>query len=156
MRLVSVAIKLILAAAVVWPTIVLGHEFSPEEQEVWDFIEQCQEAFKEESEAAHDCFHDDFLGWQYPDLVPRNAEAQRKFARLQFETTEIRGQDVRPVGIRIYGRFAVAHYYVQSVVRGQDGQDIEQRNRWTDILLKEKGRWYWIGDHGGAITVSQP
>ena len=44
----------------------------------------------------------------------------------------------------------------QSVVRGQDGQDVEERIRWTDVLLKENGRWHWIADHGGPIAVTQP
>jgi len=99
---------------------VFGQELSPEQEEVWCFIERCQEGFSSESEAAFDCFHEDFLGWAYLDLVPR--------------TTEMRAYDLRPIGIRVHGNFAVAHYYFQSVVRGQDGQDVEERIRWTDVL----------------------
>ena len=146
-------LKCLLVLAVAWPVSVLGHDLSVGEREVWAFIEQCQEAFKTESEKFHDCFHDDFLGWQYPDLVPRTARANREFTQVQFETGDTQVQDVRPVGMRVYGNFAVAHYYVQSIARDQNGQDVERRMRWTDVLLKEDGRWYWISDHGGEIQV---
>ena len=153
---VSRVITAVVAVGVLWPATVVGQELSPEQQEVWQFVEGCQEALAAGSEAAFDCFHEDFLGWAYLDLVPRTKEAERKFSRLRFETTEVRGYDLTPIGIRVHGDFAIAHYYLQSVVRGQDGQDVEQRVRWTDVLVKEDGRWYWIGDHGGPIAVTQP
>ena len=156
MRRLSFVLAVTVAVGVLWPTTVLGQELSPEQQEVWRFIERCQEGLSSESEAAFDCFHEDFLGWAYLDLVPRTAEAERKFSRLRFETTETRAYDLRPIGIRVNGNFAVAHYYLQSVVRGQDGQDVEERIRWTDVLLKENGRWHWMADHGGPIAVTQP
>jgi len=153
---VSRVITAVVAVGVLWPATVVGQELSPEQQEVWQFVEGCQEALAAGSEAAFDCFHEDFLGWAYLDLVPRTKEAERKFSRLRFETTEVRGYDLTPIGIRVHGDFAIAHYYLQSVVRGQDGQDVEQRVRWTDVLVKEDGRWHWIGDHGGPIAVTQP
>ena len=97
-----------------WPTTLLGQELSPEQQEVWQFIERCQEGLSSESETAFDCFHED---WAYLDLVARTAEAERKSSRLRFETTETRAYDLRPIGIRVHGNFAVAHYYFQSAVR---------------------------------------
>ena len=156
MRRFLFVITVTITVGLQWSTTVSGQELSPEQQEVWQFIERCQEAFASESEAAFDCFHEDFLGWDYRDLVPRTAEAHRKFALLVFETTETRAYDLRPIGIRVHGNFAVAHYYLQSVVRGRDGQDVEERIRWTDVLLKENGRWHWIGDHGGPIAVTHP
>ena len=133
---------------------VSGQELSPEQAEVWEFIESCQERYG--SEAWFDCFHDDFSGWLYQDLVPRTKDGERKFSRILFQTTDTRVSEVRPISIRVHGNVAVAHYYLQSVVRGQDRQDFEERMRFTDVLMKTNGRWQWIADHGGPIAIGQP
>ena len=135
---------------------VLSQELSPEQQEVWQFIENCQDAIAAEDEEAFDCFHDEFIGWFYPDLLPRTAEAQRSFMAIQFDTTEIPAAYVTPIAVQVYGDFAIAHYFVRYVIRSQDGSDAEARDRYTDVLIKENGNWKWISDHGGPITVTPP
>jgi hypothetical protein len=40
-------------------------------------------------------------------------------------------------------------YYTQ-VVKDGEGKEKTQRGRWTDILVKQDGRWVLIGDHGGS------
>ena len=135
---------------------VLSQELSPEQQEVWQFIENCQDAIAAEDEEAFDCFHDEFIGWFYPDLLPRTAEAQRSFMAIQFDTTEIPASHVTPIAVQVYGDFAIAHYFVRYVIRSQDGSDAEARDRYTDVLIKENGNWKWISDHGGPITVTPP
>ena len=137
--------------AVLSTTTASSQEFSSDQQEVWEFIESCQERWG--SEAWFDCFHEDFTGWLYTDLVPRTKDGERKFSRPLFDVTETRVQDVRPIAIRVHGDTAVAHYYLQTVVRGQDGQDVEERVRFTDVLMKDNDRWQWIADHGGPVTV---
>ena len=132
-------------------TTASSQQLSPDQQEVWEFIESCQGRWG--SEVWFDCFHEDFAGWLYTDLVPRTKDGERKFSRALFETTETRVQDLRPIAIRVHGDTAVAHYYLQTVVRGQDGQDIEERVRFTDVLIKENGLWRWIADHGGPVIV---
>ena len=135
---------------------VLSQELSPEQQEVWQFIENCQDAIAAEDEEAFDCFHDEFIGWFYPDLLPRTAEAQRSFMAIQFDTTEIPAAYVTPIAVQVYGDFAIAHYFVRYVIRSQDGSDAEARDRYTDVLIKENGNWKWISDHGGPITITPP
>ena len=132
---------------------VLSQELSPEQQEVWQFIENCQDAIAAEDDQAFDCFHDEFIGWFYPDLLPRTAEAQREFMAIQFDTTEIPAAYVTPIAVQVYGDFAIAHYFVRYVIRSQDGTDTEARDRFTDVLIKENGNWKWISDHGGPISV---
>ena len=137
--------------AVLSATTASSQQLSPDQQEVLEFIESCQDRWG--SEEWFNCFHEDFTGWLYTDLVPRTKDGERKFSRALFETTETRVQDVRPIAIRVHGDTAVAHYYLQTVVRGQDGQDVEERVRFTDVLMKENGLWTWIADHGGPVMV---
>ena len=95
--------------AVLSATTASSQQLSPDQQEVLEFIEACQDRWG--SEEWFDCFHEDFTGWLYTDLVPRTKDGERKFSRALFETTETRVQDVRPIAIRVHGDTAVAHYY---------------------------------------------
>jgi len=131
----------------------LSQELTAEQQEVWQFIENCQAAIAAEDDQAFECFHDDFIGWLYPDLLPRTAQAQRDFMAIQFDTTEIPATHVTPIAVQVYGDFAIAHYFVRYIIRNQDGTDTEARERFTDVLIKENGIWSWISDHGGPISV---
>tara|TARA_B110000438_G_scaffold223205_1_gene216730 strand:+ start:180 stop:710 length:531 start_codon:yes stop_codon:yes gene_type:complete len=151
--LIKIGKTLTLCGCIAMITPSLGQELSPEQQEVWQFIENCQDAIAAEDDQAFDCFHDEFIGWFYPDLLPRTAEAQREFMAIQFDTTEIPAAHVTPIAVQVYGDFAIAHYFVRYVIRSQDGTDTEARDRFTDVLIKENGNWKWISDHGGPISI---
>ena len=142
------------ACALMLATTGFSQELLPDQQEVWEFIETCQEGYG--SEAWFDCFHEDFSGWLYPELVRRTKDGERKFSRVLFATIDTRVSEVRPISIRVHGNVAVAHYYLQSVFRGQDGEDFDERMRFTDVLMKTNGRWQWIADHGCPIAIRQP
>ena len=151
--LIKIGKTLTLCGCIAMITPSLGQELSPEQQEVWQFIENCQDAIAAEDDQAFDCFHDEFIGWFYPDLLPRTAEAQREFMAIQFDTTEIPATYATPIAVQVYGNFAIAHYFVRYVIRSQDGTDTEARDRFTDVLIKENGNWKWISDHGGPISI---
>ena len=34
--------------------------------------------------------------------------------------------------------------------RIEDGEEDYSQGRWTDIMIKEKGKWRWIADHGDS------
>jgi len=38
--------------------------------------------------------------------------------------------------------------------KDMDGKQQTEQGRFTDILLKEKGKWLLIGDHGGATPTN--
>jgi ketosteroid isomerase-like protein len=60
--------------------------------------------------------------------------------------------EIRPVEIFVRGNFAFTHYYYRYVVKDTKGEVKTESGRWTDIFLKEGGKWLCIGDHGGETS----
>ena len=129
----------------------IAQQWSDEQLEVWAFIQQCNEYFAAgDVERVLGCFHDDFSGWQYGDTVPRNKESIAAFLPLDL-AAETLAYDLRPISIVVFGDFAVVHYASVSATQGADGEEVRQRMIWTDVMLRERGRWHWVADHGGAV-----
>lgn len=59
--------------------------------------------------------------------------------------------EVRPFAVKVYGNFAFAHYLHIGVEEQPDGSAQTVQTAWTDLMLMENGRWYWIGDHGHRV-----
>lgn len=129
-----------------------AQEWSPAEREVWQFIEQCnQRYFEEDRNGVLACYHDDFVGWAYGDPAPRTKDSVRKFLPSELESAEPVAYDVRPIAISVFGDTAVAHYALKWVEEDDTGARQTIDMIWTDVLLRQDGRWSWIGDHGGRI-----
>ena len=144
------ASALAVTAAVLAPS-AFAQELSREQQEVWQFIQTCNEHFANRDEAAIlDCFHDDFSGWLYGDTVPRSKQSITKFLPFDLETENL-AYDLRPISIRVFGDFAIVHYSLVAASRGSNGEVVWENMIWTDVMLKERGRWQWVGDHGGTV-----
>ena len=128
-----------------------AQQLSREQQEVWDFILDCNDNFVAGDEAAIlDCFHEDFSGWRYGDQVPRNKRSVEKFLPFDLQD-DILAADLRPISIRVFGNLAIAHYCLAEATEDSSGGVVRSHMIWTDILLKEGNRWYWVADHGGPI-----
>jgi hypothetical protein len=56
--------------------------------------------------------------------------------------------EIKPVGIRVFGDFAIVDYYYSmfSVVVGTKKME---NGRWTDVLIKQGTKWFLAGDNGG-------
>ena len=155
-RVLHLSISLAFVTLLVSPQ-MYAQELSPAQREVWQFIEACNVQYaNENTEGILNCFHDDFSGWLYGDTVPRTKSSIEKFLPLDIESTEPLAFDLRPISIRVFGDFAVAHYFSASAYRDVDGEIVRERRIWTDVLLRENGSWSWVADHGGVVTPDQP
>lgn len=137
------------ALAFLLPVSASTQELSDAEREVWEFIERCADT--DNFGEFRGCFHDDFSGWTYNESVPRGIHNVETIGRYLFDRADVRALELRPIEVRAYGNFAFAHYVVIAVEGRPDGSEVTHQERWTDILIRENGRWYWIGDHGGPV-----
>jgi ketosteroid isomerase-like protein len=130
---------------------VQAAEWSAEQAEVWAAIEACDTNFREKRiEDAMDCIHDDFSGWLYSEPVPRGKDNFEKVGTYFLKTRETVAGELRPIDILVYDDFAVIHYFYIEVSKDESGEENISQGRWTDIMIKEKGKWRWIADHGGS------
>ena len=143
---------MVVAAACLAPDIGSAQEWSPEQQEVWDFELGCQES----KQAWIDCFHEDYVAWGDMALgIPRTKADASAFGAYWWDTNEQLLVHMKPVDITVRGNFAVVLVLYSARVRDRDSGEVAMQSMaWTDICVKENGRWYWIADHGSVIGGS--
>jgi ketosteroid isomerase-like protein len=139
------------ALAVFLPLAAQAQQWTAAQQEVWEFEEACWAT--QDLEVAMACFHDDFLGWGIPAYpVPTSKADRRPFFARDFETEETVFLYLKPLAIKMHGNVAIVLYLVTYTTKNKaTGEETTATRRWTDICLKEGGRWTWIADHGGVI-----
>ena len=150
MRILTVGVALLSLAV---GTASQAQSFSSEEQEVWDFIERCNELFNaQDAEGALRCFHEDFSGWGPTEPFPRGKKYEETIGAYLTAHQVSRATEARPFTVRVYGNFAFAHYLSTWLEELPDGTFVEHKTAWTDLLLRENGQWSWIGDHGHTVS----
>ena len=135
------------------PCGVRAQQWSAEQQEVWHSVEAYTEAFAQgHLEEFLSYFHEDFTGWNIGDAVPRNKAFVEKAVSQAFLTQHMLWYHLTPLIIQVHGDVAVVHYYATWTREGLDGKELTTNARWTDVLLKQSGRWVMVADHGGTVS----
>ena len=130
----------------------IGQNWSKAQMEIWKTVE----AYWKPStiEGVMPYFHAEFMGWDTGDPMPHD----RAVVRLQLgdflnnNTQEL--ITITPAGVKIHGNVAIVNYCYNTITRDTDGKQQVEKGRYTDILMKEKGKWLMIGDHGGPDPAS--
>lgn len=143
-----------LVFALLVPFTVHGQEWTPEQQGVWAWEVACLETL--DLETKDTCFHDDFMGLGIGAAVPTGkADRMQGFAET-LEANELVSFDIRPLGIHLRGNTAVLIYEAAIVVRNRaTGEETRPVILWTDVAVREGGRWGWIADHGTMVDGGQ-
>ena len=139
---------LTLGAALVMPSSSVAQQWTPEQQEVWEFELRCFNMMTAERVAQ--CFHMDYTGWNARDPLPLDWQAVKDASSAFEESTFV---SARPLSIKIYGDVAVVHYMSYWRDSNADGTTTLRWARWTDVAMKEGGRWTWIADAGGPVSI---
>ena len=130
---------------------LLAQEWSPAQKDVWKAETDCWAAFAKSDQAAFlEFFHPDYMGWDDNSPLPNTKSDTQKWFAVFMTGTKVLLYDIKPVGIRVFGDFAIADYYYSLVNSDADGKKKVEEGRWTDILMKQGGKWLLIGDNGGA------
>jgi hypothetical protein len=139
----------VFALALFLPLTAHAQQWSAEQQEVWDALAACTDAQGEEFIA---CFHDDFTGWFFGNGVPLNKADRRAGGIRSFETYEPVWHYLKPLSIDVRGDVAIVLYVGYFVSRNRaTGEETSSTTNWTDIMVRDGGRWLWLADHGTAV-----
>jgi hypothetical protein len=131
---------------------LFGPQWTESELEVWKHVKAYTNFWVErDAEALIGYMHDGYLGWSLSSEKPVDKATKSKLLRESLKKTENLYYDIRPVGIKIHGNIAIVHYYYYTVDEDADGNQIPSKGRWTDILMKQGGKWVMIGDSGGQL-----
>lgn len=141
-----------------WPSVLLlafagtvsAQTWSAEQQEIWKFEEaQWQMAKNEDMSWMDTMVHPNLSFWDIDQQSPQNKASLGRWTRYNSSNNTVLEQELFPIAITITGNLAVVHYrYV--VARENYKKDRETvSGRYTDILLKEGGKWMFISWAGG-------
>jgi hypothetical protein len=74
------------------------------------------------------------------EVCPRRAEQRKRL--------------FKPLSVIVKGNMAVISYIDSSKSTNKTTKEVTySTQRWTDVCLKDGGKWYWISDHG--VDISQ-
>lgn len=128
-----------------------AQEWSAAQKEVWKVENDCWAAFSKGDQAGFlEFFHPDYLGWDDNSPLPNTKTDTQKWFAVFMQGNKVLLYDIKPVGIRVFGDFAIVDYYYSLVNSDGDGKKKAEEGRWTDVLMKTGGKWQLIGDNGGA------
>ncbi len=128
-----------------------AQDMSEAEREVWEWGKACWGT--EDLESGMACFHEDYAGWIGGATVPFTKADRRAFFERFLETDERVFFHLRPLSVTVRNNMAVMLYVSHFTSRNREtGEETSVTQKWTDVVVKDGGTWYYIADH--ATTVN--
>jgi len=131
------------------PGAVQGQTWTPEQQEVWEFVVETWEADTSEDITWVDrMVHPNFRGWDAGLPMPRDRDTQRQWSRYGDESGTTLIYSVFPASIVVQENTAVALYYGSIVNEDLEGKRETTHFKEVDVLIREDGEWKflsWMG-----------
>lgn len=138
--------------ALLWcVTTAAGQDWSAAQKDVWKTVEALWSAWqKEDIETVQSYIHPDYLSWNYREDVPSGFA--RSDGEAAFRARSTVSYSLTPLAIKVHDDFAIVHLRYSSVGRSKtDGKETKAEGRYTDVFIRQNGKWLYIGEHGGRM-----
>ena len=135
---------------VLLPTLASAQTWNAEQQEVWKLEEQQWQMSKDKDMSWIDkMVHPNISYWDVDQPGPQNKASLQRWNRYNNANATVLEQELFPISMTITGNIAVVQYRY-SVARENYKKEREtSTGRYTDVLVKEGGRWLFIAWSGG-------
>ncbi len=145
-------VKMTLVACIaMMTTTVLAQEWTKEQKEVWQVVENSWSNWKVGTiEAATAYLHPQFQGWSDESPLPMDKEAVIKWFQSMKDILQLRDYMINPARIVVVGNAAVVHYYFGftfTYTIGEEKKRVEQQGKYVEFYVKEGGKWLCLGDY---------
>ncbi|HNS16794.1 MAG TPA: nuclear transport factor 2 family protein [Bacteroidales bacterium] len=141
---------LLLAMMAIITTSVFAQEWTKEQKEVWQVVENSWMKWKAgDPEGMVAALHPKFQGWDSESPLPMNKDAVVQWFRSMKEKSTQDGYWINPARIAVTENAAVVHYYYQYSVTYTTGDQKKQhkgQGKYTEFYVKEGGKWLCLGD----------
>lgn len=132
------------------PVTTGAQDWSAEQTEVWNtIVAQWDAAKAKDPNWPERTLHPAFLGWPDEFPMPRDKAGVKEWEKYGSENSQTHVEQLSPVGIVVVGSTAVAHYYYSTATEDREGERETTHGRYTDVLVKEEGKWLFIAWSGG-------
>ncbi len=124
--------------------------WTPDQQEIWR-VEDLQWKMSMDKDATwiEKLVHPNISSWEVGRPAPQNRASLTRWTRFNDASSTILEQEIFPISVTITGNVAVAQYTYMIVRENYKKEREASTGRWTDILIKDGGRWQFIAWAGG-------
>jgi hypothetical protein len=124
--------------------------WSAEQQEIWRLEEeQWRLSAAEDPSWIESMVHPNASLWGNGWPGPRNRASLTRWSKYESASTTVLEQELFPLAITITGNVAVAQYRYRVARENFEKKQEVVTGRWTDVFVKEGGRWLFITWDGG-------
>ena len=124
--------------------------WTQEQQELWKFEEQQWKMAKDKDLSWIDKMaHANLSYWDTDQVAPQNKASLTRWNRYSSGNSTVLEQELHPISMTITGNIAVAHYRYTIARENYKKEKETLTGRYTDILIKDGGRWMFIAWAGG-------
>jgi len=127
-----------------------GSAFADDQQDVWKVEQQQWKLESAKDSSWIESMTDPNLRfWETGSPMPRDRASLLHWTRYQYETGTTLEYELFPISATVTGNIAVAQYNYM-IARQNDKKERETvTGHYTDILVKEGGKWMFIAWAGG-------
>lgn len=123
---------------------------SPDKEEVWKVEQQQWKlAAAKDSSWIDTLVHPSMRMWETGSPMPRDKASIKHWSRYDNESATILEQELFPISTTITGNVAVVQYYYMEARENYKKERESVTGHYTDVLIKEGGRWQFIAWAGG-------
>ena len=124
--------------------------WSTEQQEVWKLEEQQWKMSAEKDASWIDkMVHTNLSYWDNDQVAPQNKASLVRWNRYNSGNSTVLEQEIFPISVTITGNIAVAQYRYSQARENTKKERETVSGRYTDVLVKDGGRWMFIAWAGG-------
>jgi ketosteroid isomerase-like protein len=128
----------------------LAAQETSDEAAVWAAIElQWERQQRGDTRWTDELLAEDFMAWPNNSPAPQNLPSVRMWNEFNNKQAKTIQHELYPLSIVVHGDMAVAHYLYTQATESKDNKVTISNGRYTDILVREGGRWLFISWHGG-------
>lgn len=129
---------------------VAAQAWSPEQQEVWKLEEQqWQMAAAKDLSWVDTMVHPNLRYWETGEPMPRDKASLKRWSRHSAENSTVLVQELFPISITVTGNVAVVQYHYMVARENLKKERETVTGQYTDVLVKENGRWLFLTWSGG-------
>ena len=132
------------------PLLAAAQTWTAEQQEIWRLEEQQWQMVKDKDLTWIDkMVHANISYWDVDQPGPQNKAALTRWSRFSSSASTVLEQELFPISITITGNLAVTQYRYSLVRENYKKERETATGRYTDVLVREGGRWLFIAWAGG-------
>jgi hypothetical protein len=127
-----------------------AQSWSPEQQELWKVEEQqWKMAAAKDLGWIDTMVHPNLRYWETGDPTPRDRASLKRWSRYGNENATVLEQEIFPISATITGNVAVVQYHYVIARENLKKERETVTGQYTDVLIKENGRWLFVAWAGG-------